>query len=167
MLQLTLLLIMQHRHACMQATGRQPLMTHSHGADHVWCMHSMTRLQVEQLMLKVGCALEYADPFMQRMPSTAPGSPPLAEGERRPIWSASAYWDERMSSKEYSQAMVACARCLLAECCMRSWPALASKVGMTFVLFEHVTVLVCITARCGFGIRFSPIRPSLSIVGMC
>ena len=85
---------------------------------------SMTTAAVEQLLLKIGSLLEFAEPFNEHMPlDKANGEAHATNGHE---------WDERLGSREYVQAMTACAHMLLAECCIRSWPALASKVSSSF-----------------------------------
>lgn len=128
---------------------------------------SVTPAQAEQLLLKIGSVLEYAEPFVQRMPSyghsataepaspnATPSSPsadpatPASSVSSPPTASTSEHaieeeqWDERLGSKEYTQAMVKCARALLAECCSRCWPALASKVVTLLALRLHLSHLV-------------------------
>ena len=99
------------------------------GVPAVICMHQRTCCgcsldleAVEQLLLKIGSVLEFAEPFVEQLPcSSRPG-----EGAPSTV-SSMAGADERLSSRAYTNVMVHCARLLLAECCRRSWPALAAK----------------------------------------
>lgn len=86
------------------------------------CCCRMSAQAVEQLLLKLGSVLEFAEPFVGRMPQFG-----AAEDEH--AGSSQGQWDERLGNPTYMWAMVTCARYLLAECCKRSWPAVAAKVG--------------------------------------
>lgn len=91
---------------------------------------------MEHLLLKIGTVLEFAEPFVGQMPSLD-GNPKEEKQTEQPAHSNGSCYDERHSSKEYKQAMTECATVLLAECCMRSWPALASKVPPSPCLRSH------------------------------
>ncbi|KAK9789759.1 hypothetical protein WJX73_001661 [Symbiochloris irregularis] len=114
--------------------------------------------EAEQLLLKIGSVLEFAQHFTERMPPAATASQltsptssldfpsskrgssesddPQRQQQQQPTSAdpSKGAWDARLSNVGYAKAMAQGARDLVALCCMRDWPALLSKILPTAAL---------------------------------